>query len=626
MHCIITYTLFNYYSDRLLDEGIWEVADWQLGQTIFGPAEVNTATSNILVLEHRYEGPPYRGGSVYTKRAFSYGSYRAEFSVPDTGGLVCGFFTYHRSDDNAPSYEIDVEILTGEPEHNKVMFTTWNGWLKGHDEWRNDEIHHDSNTVRVPGLDFRKLNTYGFDWSPGKVDFFVNDSRVDGWSNDSVPQTIQKIHLNIWTPVPTTVDPGGWDVPGAPPTSDGKLTVDSVRFTPYRGDAFVNCVVASEIISLFQDPVERCLGPPDDEAVALGDGGWIMLDMGCGEAIVDRDGPDLRVYENALGTIGWPEGYSVYGSNEPSGPWQLIGDGFGTQDFDLEAQSGLKMTRFILVVDDNWLPWTWPWEGYDIDAIEALNMEGSSTLLAETFASDTAGWLLVDQTDAGRPSDWFVDPDSGWLVQMSDIGTNDANHAGTYAVRDGFYLENGEFSCDLLSVDDGPVGLMFRVRDRDNFYRVRTNMAPEGDEVVLEKSTDGRVTVLARQGGRTVYPLDRWSHFHITMLHHKIVVGVDGDELLEVADDSILGGSIGLYSCTNAGSYYDNCTVRSIGLLPGDFNTDGDVDMADFPTFGASWLSKCGDAKWNAKCDIIPDGSINMADFAAVVQRWLTRN
>ncbi len=136
---------------------------------------------------------------------------------------------------------------------------------------------------------------------------------------------------------------------------------------------YANVVIDSWITAWLQDPLEWCLGAPDELSIALGDGGWIVLDMGLGEAIVDGDGADLIVYEDLFSF--WSEGYAVYGSNEVKGPWILIGTGVGTQEFDLADQSGLVMSRYIKVWDDNDWPWTWPWEGFDLDAVEALNME-----------------------------------------------------------------------------------------------------------------------------------------------------------------------------------------------------------------------------------------------------------
>jgi hypothetical protein len=138
-------------------------------------------------------------------------------------------------------------------------------------------------------------------------------------------------------------------------------------------DAYANDVVDSWITALIQEPLEGCLGVPDERSISLGDGGWIVLDMGLGEAIVDGEGADLIVYEDIFSF--WSEGYAVYGSNDATGPWTLIGTGVGTQEFDLANDSGLQTSRYIKIWDDDAWPWTWPWEGFDLDAVEALNME-----------------------------------------------------------------------------------------------------------------------------------------------------------------------------------------------------------------------------------------------------------
>jgi hypothetical protein len=210
------------------------------------------------------------------------------------------------------------------------------------------------------------------------LEFCVDGVIQDKWSGEE-----------DWTKVSFPVSEGartfGWTYSKNNTASVGNDTawIDDIVFPPLKTedddadqavhDIYANSVVDFLITASLQDPLEGCLGAPDEWSIALGDGGWIVLDMGLGEAIVDGEGADLIVYEDPFGF--WAEGYAVYGSNNADGPWALIGIGFGTQEFDLADGSGLETSRYIKVVDDNDWPWTWPWEGFDIDAVEALNME-----------------------------------------------------------------------------------------------------------------------------------------------------------------------------------------------------------------------------------------------------------
>ena len=70
-------------------------------------------------------------------------------------------------------------------------------------------------------------------------------------------------------------------------------------------------------------------------------GGWIIVDMGEGEEIVDRDGYDLRVYESDKHyDPNWiPELYTVYISNDQF-KWHKVGSGRGVRSFDIKKTSG----------------------------------------------------------------------------------------------------------------------------------------------------------------------------------------------------------------------------------------------------------------------------------------------
>ena len=58
---------------------------------------------------------------------------------------------------------------------------------------------------------------------------------------------------------------------------------------------------------------------------------------------------------------------------------------------------------------------------------------------------------------------------------------------------------------------------------------------------------------------------------------------------------------------------------------PGDFEPDGDVDLADFAIFRAAWLSVAGGIGWNPACDISDpnDEVIDILDLLVLGQHWL---
>jgi len=89
------------------------------------------------------------------------------------------------------------------------------------------------------------------------------------------------------------------------------------------------------------------LGAPDGVYLSIGVSGWIAFDMGEGTEIVDRAGKDFKIYE--AGST--DEGFTAYVSNYWNGPWQSVGTGMGTTEFDI-AGTGLSKARYVKIVDD----------------------------------------------------------------------------------------------------------------------------------------------------------------------------------------------------------------------------------------------------------------------------------
>lgn len=58
----------------------------------------------------------------------------------------------------------------------------------------------------------------------------------------------------------------------------------------------------------------------------------------------------------------------------------------------------------------------------------------------------------------------------------------------------------------------------------------------------------------------------------------------------------------------------------------GDFEPDGDVDLADFAVFAQAWLSEDGQSQYNPVCDLdsTADGAIDLRDIEIFLQNWLS--
>ena len=134
------------------------------------------------------------------------------------------------------------------------------------------------------------------------------------------------------------------------------------------------------------------LGPPDDVALSMGVGGWIVLDMMDGYMIVDGPGDDLMVHEAA----GTAEGFTLYRSEDWKGPWVEIGSSAGTAGFDL-AGSGAMELRYLKVADDGDGSSSAPDAGFDLDALTGLNACRDGD--ADGWADDACGGTDCDDAD-----------------------------------------------------------------------------------------------------------------------------------------------------------------------------------------------------------------------------------
>jgi len=107
------------------------------------------------------------------------------------------------------------------------------------------------------------------------------------------------------------------------------------------------------------------IGPPDHIRYSLGRFGYAILDMG--DTLSDNDGPEFIVYEYDA----TPEGYQLLAGQTMDGPWILLGNATGTQEFDL-AVSGLTSARYVKIKDDGDGSSQEADAGFDLDAIEGI--------------------------------------------------------------------------------------------------------------------------------------------------------------------------------------------------------------------------------------------------------------
>jgi hypothetical protein len=110
--------------------------------------------------------------------------------------------------------------------------------------------------------------------------------------------------------------------------------------------------------------------------------------------------------------------------------------------------------------------------------------------------------------------------------------------------------------------DDGGIGVVFRYRDADNYYRYSMNRQRNFRRLV--SVSGGTFTLLAED--EIAYELNRDYLTTVEVSGPSIRVYEDGTKVFEVTDDTIAQGSIGLYTYAYPGVHFSDIRVDDLRL------------------------------------------------------------
>ena len=177
-------------------------------------------------------------------------------------------------------------------------------------------------------------------------------------------------------------------------------------------------------------------------------------------------------------------------------------------------------------------------------------------LLATAADRASGGWAIVDGGDLGGPSQWRAS--DGVLRQTSAIvGGSLPLLLGTHAIAGDDSWTDYRCAVDLRSDAAGAIGVLFRYRDEQNYYRFSVDGIQSYRRLI--KQADGVTTILWQDG--VAAPLGRSMRFVADAIGDRIAVHVDGERLLELTDDSHQEGRIGLYAAQNPGARFESVLV-----------------------------------------------------------------
>lgn len=184
----------------VLSEDRWSVSSKELGR---GRLEQENASIEGGRLRLKIPADTYDGGEIESRKLYQYGSYRARVKVADAPSSLTGFFLYREPDFEK---ELDIEIFNS--PSGRILFTTYS----------NGE---ETNNVRkrLPFDPTKDFHEYRFDFYPGRVDFYVDDERMQSF-DEGLPEEPMNLDVNAWFPT--------W-LSGEKPTRDSYTYVDWIQ-------------------------------------------------------------------------------------------------------------------------------------------------------------------------------------------------------------------------------------------------------------------------------------------------------------------------------------------------------------------------------------------------------------
>jgi len=192
----------------------------------------------------------------------------------------------------------------------------------------------------------------------------------------------------------------------------------------------------------------------------------------------------------------------------------------------------------------------------------------------DTAGSRPSGFTFGHTAQVGQPGEWVVQSDPQWPDRgkfLAQTGADPTALRFPVAVVDGLSAKDVELRVLFYPVSgtvDQAAGLVWRYKDENNYYIVRTNARE--NNVVLYKVENGKRTDLPRKGvGRTYgeraqVPAKQWSELRVVVRGSLFEVYYGGRKLFEVEDTTFPGaGRVGLWTKADSITYFDNLVITT---------------------------------------------------------------
>lgn len=206
-----------------------------------------------------------------------------------------------------------------------------------------------------------------------------------------------------------------------------------------------------------------------------------------------------------------------------------------------------------------------PRPGNKVAAEAPAPLQPAGKILVYNFDSDAAGQMPAKFHEAltgqGVQAQWVVEADPSAPSQpnvLAQVSNDKTDYRFPLAVADEGSFQDLDLSVKFKAVSgevDRAAGLVFRLKDANNYYVVRANTL-EGNYRLY------RVVAGKRQqfaGANFKVGASEWHELRVECTGNKITCFYDGERKIESTDDTFKeAGKIGLWTKADAVTYFDD--------------------------------------------------------------------
>lgn len=241
--------------------------------------------------------------------------------------------------------------------------------------------------------------------------------------------------------------------------------------------------------------------------------------------------------------------------------------------------------------------YAWKNPGARFEAFELSRPPLSAhVLFADTFGDGSlSSWTVEDLGTFSAPSQWVIS--NGTANQTSGIFSpptdpTDPAELGTHLITGDAASTDVIVSTRLLSNAGGAMGVAFRYKDADNYYRF--SMGRQDGYRRLIKCVGGVFKVLWEDG--QLYELGRAYEIAIVAVGRQLRGFLDGVPVFDVIDDELQSGKIALYCCRDDDARFAQVRVHEVSAA----FTEWTIDDTFAQVNGFRW-SFAGAGQWSAE-------------------------